>query len=243
MALLCVHRSKGHHALLCGANVPKNDNGGDGGDDGSKRARVSTWEEQLAVIGVPDAERGSKDAIVNGRGGGGKELLRRLARINAGSSKTNVTERTTATHCADSRPVLKTKLYERASDSILRRVSSSEAVQPRCHKSGRTGKLTIKRWLGGGTFREVFRAVADGVQCVLVGKSLPVPMFHGYYRGQAGDMLILQDCGLPVTHVSPAVWQQIRAAILQLHEAGLHHHNLSLNNICMDSRGQIYILD
>ncbi|KAF8581355.1 kinase-like protein [Ramaria rubella] len=306
MALLCVHRSKGHHALLCGANHPNDDNGG---DNGSNRGDTRpAWEKQLAVIGVPDTERGSEDATVNsdnetdvddqpgdggngewkpgsgaggggsgsrgnrgGRGGGGKEPLRRSARISAGrrrgSSKTNVTERTMATHCSDSRPVLKTKLYDRASDSILRRVSSSEAVQPRCHQSEGTGKLTIKRWLGGGTFGEVFRAVADGVRCVvkfarkdeeakrllkqeaniyekwLVDKCLPVPVFHGYYHGQAGDVLILQDCGLPIAHVSPAVWQQIRAAILQLHEASLHHHDLSLNNICIDSQGKIYILD
>ncbi|KAF8580398.1 hypothetical protein K439DRAFT_1637057, partial [Ramaria rubella] len=56
-------------------------------------------------------------------------------------------------------------------------------------------------------------------------------------------VLILQDCGLPLAHVSPAVWRQIRAAILQLHETGLHHHDLSLNNICMDRKGQIHILD
>ncbi|KAF8581362.1 hypothetical protein K439DRAFT_1636230 [Ramaria rubella] len=61
-------------------------------------------------------------------------------------------------------------------------------------------------------------------------------MFHGYYHG----VLILQDCGLPVAHVSPTVWQQIRAAILQLHIAGLHHHDQRLNNICMDSRRQLY---
>ncbi|KAF8581360.1 hypothetical protein K439DRAFT_224521 [Ramaria rubella] len=139
MALLGVHRSKGHHALLCDAND----------DDGSKRARVPAWEEQLAVIGVPDTERGSEDATVNsdnendmddqpgdggngewrpgsgaggggsgsgsnrGGRGGGKESLRRLARINAGrrrgSSKTNVTGRMTAMHYSDSRPVLKAR--------------------------------------------------------------------------------------------------------------------------------------
>ncbi|KAF8586441.1 kinase-like protein [Ramaria rubella] len=249
------------------------------GDNGSNHGdtRVPAWEKQLAVIGVPDTERASEDATVNsdgnrgGRGGGGKEPLRRSARINQGrrsrSSKTNVTGRTRATHCSDSRPVLKTKLYDRASDTILRRVSSSEAVQSHCHQSRGTGKLTVKRWLGGGTFGEVFRAVADGIRCVvkfarkdeeakrllkqeanvyekwLMDRGLPVPLFHGYYRGLAGDVLILQDCGLPLAHVSPTVWQQICAAILQLHEVGLHHHDLSLNNICMDSKGQIYILD
>ncbi|KAF8591396.1 hypothetical protein K439DRAFT_892534 [Ramaria rubella] len=91
--------------------------------------------------------------------------------------------------------------------------------------------------------QRLLRREATVYQTWLTDKALPVPIFHGYYQSQAGGVLILQDCGIALKHVSPSTWSRVCQAVLKLHQRGLHHHDLRLSNIAMDRRGRISILD
>jgi len=74
-----------------------------------------------------------------------------------------------------------------------------------------------------------------------------VPQLYYIYQNtwMKCSALLISYVGEPIQDgsISPQDWQQLHSAVEKLHEVGIHHHDLKIDNIVRNSNGHIRLID